>query len=286
MTKRLLVLLLATIAFSGGLYAFRGKKANKRPAAAITTNIPALKLPEPAPELPSPASHASHSPHLALDVHLVSRVAGLVALALALGAIAYFGLGKGSEPARASELSAQAPDSLVSSASPDFRVAEDAFQKTLRQEEVASLRARSAAAAAPPPAAPTAEPTAAPPAPAPTPAVAAEVAVPAAAPAAAPAFTIPADGIEAIICALPWPCQQAINVAACESGRDIQGRLDGNWASNGNNYGLFQINGIHAGRWPDFWTSWMDPAKNAQWAYEIYAQQGWAPWDCSWAAYY
>jgi hypothetical protein len=30
----------------------------------------------------------------------------------------------------------------------------------------------------------------------------------------------------------------------------------------------------------------MDPAKNAQWAYEIYAQQGWYPWDCRWAAYY
>jgi hypothetical protein len=65
----------------------------------------------------------------------------------------------------------------------------------------------------------------------------------------------------------------------------MQGRLDGNWATNGANFGLFQINAVHAHRWADFYEAWMDPAKNAQWAYEIWSQSGWYPWDCRWAAY-
>jgi hypothetical protein len=92
---------------------------------------------------------------------------------------------------------------------------------------------------------------------------------------------MPADGFEGIICALPWPCHEAIAVAACESGRGLDGRLDGNWAIGaGSNYGLFQINQIHAPRWPDFWTAWMDPYKNAQWAFEIWSSSGWGPWGC------
>jgi hypothetical protein len=65
----------------------------------------------------------------------------------------------------------------------------------------------------------------------------------------------------------------------------MSGRLDGSWATNGNHYGIFQISYIHAYRWSDFYDSWMDPVKNAQWAYEIYTQQGWYPWSCRWAAY-
>ena len=79
---------------------------------------------------------------------------------------------------------------------------------------------------------------------------------------------------------MPWPCDQAIAVASCESGTDRYGRLDGNWATNGNNYGLFQINGIHADLWPDFYTSWMDPVKNTEWAFELWSVSGWRPWSC------
>ena len=42
--------------------------------------------------------------------------------------------------------------------------------------------------------------------------------------------------------------------------------------------GLFQINSIHAWRWEDYWTAWSDPARNAQWALELYMEQGWRPW--------
>lgn len=31
---------------------------------------------------------------------------------------------------------------------------------------------------------------------------------------------------------------------------------------------------FHAYRWPDFYDNWMDPAKNAHWAYGIYSEQG------------
>lgn len=280
MTKRLFVLLFATVAFCFGLYAVRSKKPVNRPAAAITTNIPALKLNEPVPGPSAPSALTVRTSLRNLDIHLVSRVASLALLAIILSAAAYFGLGKNSETARAYQADPQTPDSIVATV-PDIRAAESAIQKTVPQEEITSLLARSAVANIPPPA-----PTATPEPPAPTPAVAAEVATPPPPPAAAPAaISLPADGIEAIICALPWPCQQAINVAACESGRDMQGRLDGSWATNGNNYGLFQINSIHANKWPDFWDHWMDPTRNAQFAYDIWLAQGWWPWDCRWAAY-
>jgi hypothetical protein len=91
----------------------------------------------------------------------------------------------------------------------------------------------------------------------------------------------PADGLEAIVCSFPWPCEEAIAVAACESGVDANGRLDGNWAHSSTGYGLFQINAVHAWRWPDFWEAWMDPYKNTAWAYEIWLDWGgWSAWTC------
>ena len=86
---------------------------------------------------------------------------------------------------------------------------------------------------------------------------------------------------EAIICSEPWPCGEAISVARCESGTDVRGRLDGNFASNGDNYGLFQLNSIHAGLWPDFWAAWSDPVRNTAWAFEIWSEAGgtfWPDW--------
>lgn len=55
-------------------------------------------------------------------------------------------------------------------------------------------------------------------------------------------------------------------------------------ASNGwgaGHYGLFQISGIHAWKWPDFWESWSDPYRNAQWAYEMSGGgTDWGAWTC------
>jgi hypothetical protein len=263
-------LLIATLALGGGVYAIRGKKTEKRPVAAITTNIPALKL-----DVLSIETSPSHREPIAFSpaTVLTSRIALLIIVGVVLCAGAYLGLGKGSQAARAA---VAVQDEMPAGVSLGDRTQLAVKNVAAPEENIRSVHSLGLT----PPSAPT------PDAPAPTPVVAAEVETPApvAQPAAEPA-PLPADGLEAIICALPWPCQQAINVAACESGRDMSGRLDGAWATNGNHYGLFQISWIHASRWADFYDAWMDPAKNAQWAYEIYVQQGWYPWSCRWAAY-
>lgn len=90
----------------------------------------------------------------------------------------------------------------------------------------------------------------------------------------------PLDGLEALVCSYPWPCDEALAVARCESGVNAAGRLDGAAAVGGSSYGLFQINAIHAYRWPEFWDGWMDPAKNTDWAFQLWSEQGWIPWSC------
>ena len=117
-----------------------------------------------------------------------------------------------------------------------------------------------------------------PPAPVPPPAPAAAPVAPPAPPQATPAP--PTDGLEAIVCSYSWPCDQALDVARCESGVDRAGRLDGIFATSGSSYGVFQLNGIHARRFPGFWEKWMDPATNVAWAYQIWSEQGWRPWSC------
>lgn len=90
----------------------------------------------------------------------------------------------------------------------------------------------------------------------------------------------PLDGLEALICSYSWPCAEALAVARCESGVDAAGRLAGTAAVGGSSYGLFQINAVHAYRWPQFWDEWMDPTKNTEWAFQLWSEQGWSPWTC------
>lgn len=109
---------------------------------------------------------------------------------------------------------------------------------------------------------------------------------------------VPPDGaLENLICAYDWSplsCGQIVNVAACESGRNTAGFLDGNWASNAGNYGLFQINGIHvADRFPDMFDltedgitpKWAVAQWNVEAALSLYQEQGLVPWLCGYAAY-
>lgn len=76
---------------------------------------------------------------------------------------------------------------------------------------------------------------------------------------------------------------QATNVAHCESTLHPDAR-------NGPNYGLFQINRVHAGQWADvigraFTDSWMDADANTRFARWLYDESGgWGPWSCRWAA--
>ena len=76
--------------------------------------------------------------------------------------------------------------------------------------------------------------------------------------------------VVAIICALPWPCEQMVAIAACESG------LNPSSYSPAGYYGLFQISYAFPG--------WDDPVINAQVAYEqkylpaLAAGNGFSPW--------
>jgi hypothetical protein len=242
MIRRVIVLLLAAAALSGGLYALRAGKPGKSPQ----TEGAGLGL-----EPDVPPSEPDKPPPPTLTPHIV----GLLVAAVVLGAAAYLGLGDSTHVA------------AVTPPSPSSDL------NTSLGNNVLSIGSHSRNSLVKTDGTPT-------PAPAPP---AAELQPPArtvrsAANAAIQTYT---DGFEAIICSKPWPCAQAIEVASCESGLDRNGRLDGNWATNGNNYGLFQINSVHADNWPDFYQDWMDPVKNTEWAFEIWSKSGWAPWECN-----
>lgn len=70
-----------------------------------------------------------------------------------------------------------------------------------------------------------------------------------------------------------WPVEEALAVMDCES----RGQPS---ATGGANYGLFQINAVHAGRVAGDLQALYDPATNIRVAYEIWSDQGWAPWAC------
>jgi len=270
MLKAFFTMLLVLAAFSGGIYALNGsKKGSRRPKSDDGSST--LRRYEPyfsTPRVEAPVDGAK-SP--TVSSHLVSsHVVAVIVAALLLGLAAYLGLGQA--------LQANAVPTATVSATMD----RDSLHDDLRpevwhsQDELSQLVVN--AQLAPPPAAVTdaapllvTAPAAAdppPPAPAPTEAPVVEAYVP------------EPGSIEAIICALPWPCEEAIGVARCESGTDRNGHLDGNWATNGNHFGLFQISGIHAWRWADFWDAWSDPARNAQYAFDIWSESGWRPWSC------
>ena len=74
--------------------------------------------------------------------------------------------------------------------------------------------------------------------------------------------------IEAIICAHPWPCQEALAVAWCES------RFDPEAVGAYGERGLFQTH-------PAFWGPVPpDPQGQVAQAYAIWAEHGWEPWSC------
>ena len=96
---------------------------------------------------------------------------------------------------------------------------------------------------------------------------------PLSAPAPRPNIVLTND-VERLVCDQAWDCLTALNIMWCESG----GRPE---ATNGNHYGLFQISGIHARRFPEFWTRWMEPGYNIMMAATIWSESGWRPWGCA-----
>jgi len=272
MLKPFLALLLVLAALSGGIYALHGSKGSKRSKRPKTEDASLLlRRYEQYFSTPPTAAPASR---VASSLFVSARIAAVVVAALLFGSAAYLGLGE--------TLDANAvPTTTASMEIPDVSLQDDLRPATGHSERELSKLAASAQPAPPPAtgaeAAPATPPAAEPPPPAPTPAPmpAAEPVVEAYVP-----VDMPDGSTEAIVCSMPWPCAEAIAVASCESGLDRNGRLDGNWATNGNHFGLFQISYIHAWRWADFYDAWMDPARNAQYAYDIWSESGWRPWSC------
>ena len=98
----------------------------------------------------------------------------------------------------------------------------------------------------------------------------------------------PSGAIEDIVAGYDWPCWEAVAIAGCESGRNAEGFLDGNYAVGAGSYGLFQIQAsFHAARFPGFWERWWEVEFNTMMAYTLYVESGrsWGPWSCRWAAY-
>lgn len=81
----------------------------------------------------------------------------------------------------------------------------------------------------------------------------------------------PSD-VAALVCAYPWPCEWALAVVACESSWDPR-------AYNEGNYGLFQVHYLsHVRRVDGPPEILYDPEVNVKMAYEIWSENGAAPW--------
>ena len=95
----------------------------------------------------------------------------------------------------------------------------------------------------------------------------------------------PTSSQDAITQAFGPIADQAMNVAKCESNMDPNAV-----SSGGGNYGLFQINSIHADEFQavtgqPFHDGALDPYANSNYAKHLYDESGgWGPWACRWAA--
>lgn len=78
----------------------------------------------------------------------------------------------------------------------------------------------------------------------------------------------PGGDVKEAICSLPWPCEEALAVAWCES------RLDPAAVGRYGERGIYQVR-------PEVWGPVPGDAQGqvAQ-AYEIWREHGWRPWSC------
>lgn len=83
-----------------------------------------------------------------------------------------------------------------------------------------------------------------------------------------------------IICSEPWPCEQAIAVARCESGLNPNAVNPYPVYLNGQENhaeGLFQLL-IPLHTWRLHFASPFDPEANTAAAYQLWTEAGWSPW--------
>lgn len=86
------------------------------------------------------------------------------------------------------------------------------------------------------------------------------------------------EAIKQYICSKGWDCNTAIRIATCESGLRWNAT---NETGADMSYGIFQINikgSLAKGR-PSK-EELLVPTKNIDFAYSMYARQGFVPWSC------
>jgi hypothetical protein len=81
----------------------------------------------------------------------------------------------------------------------------------------------------------------------------------------------------------PVVAQEAVNVAGCETGHTYDPS-----SRNGSHVGLFQLSETYhrarAERLGFQWSQMVEARANVAVAADLYAEQGWQPWTCRWAA--
>jgi hypothetical protein len=87
--------------------------------------------------------------------------------------------------------------------------------------------------------------------------------------------------IEKIICAKPWNCEEALQVAYCES-RLNPGAISPTNSNGTRDWGLMQINDVWRQAFPVRWAKVLDAKTNVDMAWHIYQTAGksWQPWTC------
>lgn len=82
----------------------------------------------------------------------------------------------------------------------------------------------------------------------------------------------PATQYDDLVCSYQWSCAQALRIMWCES----SGRP---WVIDKGNYGLMQINRIHAAEFADGDPNkFLNPEFNVEVAHILYQRHGWQPW--------
>lgn len=101
------------------------------------------------------------------------------------------------------------------------------------------------------------------------------------------------EEIVSIICGYSWPCDEAVRVVygptppnrkapnGCPTGESGGNpRAHNQKDPNGGSFGLFGVNGIHAGKVGGNLQALFDPATNIRVAYQIWQDRGWEAWSC------
>ncbi len=87
--------------------------------------------------------------------------------------------------------------------------------------------------------------------------------------------------IREIICSKPWNCDEALQVAKCES-ELTPGAISKPNRNGTRDWGLMQINDGAWGKrvFGERWDRVLDPQTNVDMAWHIYQIYGWQPWTC------